>query len=391
MLHRALEIEVEDYIQRHAHEIDEAGRKKVVRNSKSKARTVTTMAGSVEVRAPRVNDKREGEKFVSALLPPSLRKTPKIESLLPVLYLRGLSTGKVAETLGESFWRGSLGLSASAVSKLIKSWQSEFTEWKRRPITNEYVYIWADGVNVQARLGDDKKICLLVIIGVKKSGDKELLAVSEGYRESKESWLTVIRDLTSRGFKAPMLAIADGALGFWSALKELEDFKDTKEQGCWVHKIANGLDKLPKKVQPEVKGQLHEMMKSPDKKTANRLKENFINVYSPKYKNATDCLDKSWSRLTTFFDFPAEHWTNLRTTNPIESSFATVKLRTRVTKGAGSPKVAASMAFKLLRECEKKWRKIRGYQKIESLLNGVEYKDGGMVKPSNTDQEVAAS
>ena len=391
MLVQALELEVEDYIQSHKEERDERGHRLITRNGRHKSRTVTTTAGAVEIKAPRVNDKRDGHKFISAVLPPYLRKSPKVESLLPVLYLRGLSTGKMADTLAEYFGKGTtMGLSPASISKLIRIWENDFSAWKNREIAEKFVYIWADGVYVSVRLGDDKKICLLVIVGVTDTGEKRLLGVAEGYRESKESWLSLLRDLVSRGFKAPLMAIADGALGFWSALRELEEFSRVQEGRCWVHKIANVLDKLPKKVQPEVKAQLHEMMKAPDRKTANRIKANFVNSYQAKYSKATQCLEKDWGRLTTFFDFPAEHWVSLRTTNPIESSFATVKLRTRVTKGAGSPKVAASMAFKLLQECEKKWRRIKGYREISKLLKGVEYKDGVMIPPSSTDQKAAA-
>jgi transposase-like protein len=389
MLQHALELEVQEYIEAHAAEVGEDGRRQVVRNGKAKPRTVTTTAGSIEVQAPRVNDRRDGEKFISAVLPPYLRKSPKVESLLPALYLRGLSTGKIADAVGDYFGEGTMGLSPASISKLIRAWEQEFSEWKQRKITEEYVYIWADGVNVKVRLGDDKKVCLLVIIGVRESGDKELLAVSEGYRESKESWLTALRDLVSRGFKAPRLAIADGALGFWSALKELEDFAEVQEQRCWVHKIANVLDKLPKKVQPEAKSLLHEMMKAPDRETADRIKNNFVEVYEAKYEKATKCLAKDWDKLMTFFDYPAKHWTSLRTTNPIESSFATVKLRTKTTKGAGSVKVAVSMAFKLLLECEKKWRKIRGAEEIQNLLAGIEYKNGVMLHVQKTSQSAA--
>jgi transposase-like protein len=390
MLLHALKLEVDEYVSEHIDEVDENGHRQVVRNGKGKTRKVTTTAGSIDLEAPRVSDKRDGKKFISTVLPPYLRKTPKVESLLPVLYLRGLSTGKIADTLGEYFGKGSMGLSPASISKLIRCWEGEFTEWKRRKITNKYVYIWADGVHMQVRLGDEKKLCLLVIIGVKEDGEKELVAVREGFRESKESWLTVLRDLVSRGLQAPLVAIADGALGFWSATQELEEFKDTKEQRCWVHKIVNVLDKLPKKVQPEVKSLLREMMKAPDRATADRVKNNFKSVYEAKYPKAVECLVKDWYRLTVFFDFPAEHWTSLRTTNPIESSFATVKLRTRVTKGAGSPAAAASMAFKLLLECEKKWRRIRGYVEIRNLLLGVEYKDGVMITESDKDQKAVA-
>ena len=391
MLQHALELEVQDYLQSNAKELDDQGHRQVVRNGKARPRKVTTPAGAFEIQAPRVNDKRDGERFISSILPPYLRKSPKVESLLPALYLRGLSTGKIADTLTEYFGKGSLGLSPSSISKLIRVWEEEFSTWKRRKITGKYVYIWADGVNVKVRLGTDKSVCLLVIIGVREDGSKELLAVSEGFRESKESWLAVIRDLVQRGFEAPLLAIADGALGFWAALRELENFESTKEQRCWVHKIANVLDKIPKKLQPQVKALLHEMMRAPDQKSSEKIRDNFIKTFEPKYPKATTCLNKDWVKLMSFFDFPAEHWQSLRTSNPIESSFSTVKLRTRVTKGAGSPKVAASMAFKLLLECEKKWRRIKGHQEIKNLFAGVEYKDGVVLRNQNTDQKDAAS
>ena len=389
MLIKALELEVEDYLHDHV-ERDENGHRMVTRNGKHKPRRVTTTAGTIEISAPRVNDKRDGYKFVSTLLPPYLRRSPKVESLLPALYLKGLSTGKIADTLCEYFGEGTLGLSPASISKLIHIWEQEFFEWKKRPIENNYVYIWADGVNVSVRLGDDKKACLLVIIGVRDDGDKELIGVCGGYRESKESWLVLMRDLVSRGFKAPFIAIADGALGFWAALRELEEFESVKEQRCWVHKIANVLDKLPKKLQAQAKSQLHEMMRSPNRKSAHKEKENFVKTYQAKYPKAAECLEKDWKQLTTFFDFPAEHWISLRTTNPIESSFATVKLRTRTTKGAGSTKVAVSMAFKLLLECEKTWRKIKGYREISNLLKGIEYKDGVVITGSNRNQEAVA-
>ena len=390
MLVKALDIEVAEYLATHKDMVDENGRRLVVGNGKGKPRKVTTGAGAIDIQAPRVNDRREGEKFTSWILPPYLRKSPKVESLLPVLYLRGISTGKIADTLTEFFGEGSMGLSPATISKLIKAWETDFTNWKQRPLNKKYIYMWVDGVNVSIRLGDDKKICLLVAIGVTEDGDKELLAVQEGFRESKESWLVVLRDLLNRGFTAPLLSMGDGALGFWSATSELEEFQSTQSQRCWVHKIANVLDKLPKRVQSQVKSLLHEMMKAPDRESAEKTRDKFQSVYIDKYPKAVTCLVKDWEKLTTFFDFPAAHWVSLRTTNPIESAFATVKLRTRVTKGAGSPKTAATMAFKLLLECEKRWRKIRGSGEISNVLNGLEYKDGVVLDRQLQNQEAAA-
>ena len=390
MLLAALDAEVEETIDKYKDEVDEGGKRLVVRNGKSKTRTVTLGSGSVDIETPRVNDRRDGEKFTSKILPPYVRKSPGVENLIPALYLLGISTGKMSTALKDFFGDGTMGLSAATVSKLIKTWEKDFEFFKRRKIDKKYVYIWADGVNVKVRLGDDKKICILVIIGVTESGEKELLGVQEGYRESKEAWLVLMRSLVERGFTGPMLAMGDGALGFWSAMRELEEFKNTKEQRCWVHKIANVLNKMPKRVQPEAKGLLHEMMKAPDRESADLSREKFESTYDAKYEKAVKCLNKDWERMTTFFDFPARHWTSLRTTNPIESSFATVKLRTKSTRGAGSPKTATTMAFKLLLECEKKWRKIRGWEEIENLLAGVEYRNGVMITPQGSNREAAA-
>jgi transposase-like protein len=388
MLAATLEAEVTEYIEKFKTEVDESGHRRVVRNGYSKSRRVTTTAGNVEVRAPRVNDQREGEKFISKVLPPYLRSSAKVENLIPVLYLRGLSTGKISETLKEYFeGEGSMGLSPASVSKLLKSWEKEFDQFKHRKISKNYVYLWADGVNVRVRLGDDKKICLLVIIGVTEDGDKELLAVQDGYRESKEAWGSILRNLVVRGLRKPLLTIGDGALGFWSALRDIEEFDNTEEQRCWVHKIANVLNKLPKRVQPEAKALLHEMMKAPDRTAANTAKKVFEETFNDKYSKAVECLAKDWKQLTTFFDYPAKHWTSLRTTNPIESAFATVKLRTKSTRGAGSSVVAAALAFKLLKEAEKKWRKIRGHEEIQKLVKGVVYKDGVVVGTSSTDHK----
>lgn len=390
LLIEALNLEVEEYINQNSKEIDEEGKRLVVRNGVSKSRTVTMGSGAVEVQCPRVNDRRDGEKFLSSILPPYLRKSPKVESLIPTLYLKGLSTNNFQSALAGILGEGTMGLSPASIVKLKKIWNDEFEKWSKRLITKKYVYIWADGVNVQVRLGEDKKVCLLVIIGATESGDKELLAVHPGFRESTESWLTVLRSLIERGMTAPKLAIGDGALGFWSAVRQCKGFENTKEQRCWVHKIANVLDKLPKRVQSDAKSLLHEMMMASTEKDAKKSRESFEKLFADKYPKAVDCLTKHWPELTTFFNYPAMHWQHIRTTNPIESSFATVKLRTKVTKGAGSKQTAIVMAFKLLDECQKKWRKLRGYEEIKNLLNGLEYKDGIMI-PQKQHHEAAAS
>lgn len=390
LLVQALNLEVEEYIQENLNEVDESGRRLVVRNGFAKTRTITVGSGSIDLQAPRVDDRRDGEKFLSSILPPYLRKSPKVESLLPILYLKGLSTNDFKSALAEFLGDGTLGLSPASIVKLKKIWETEFNTWSKRPITKKYIYMWVDGVNVQIRLGEDKKTCLLVIIGVTETGDKELLAVHPGYRESQDSWLVVLRSLIDRGMTAPLLAIGDGALGFWAALRTCRGFEKTEEQRCWVHKIANVLDKLPKRVQPDAKNLLHEMMKSSTQEAALKARNAFEKLFSDKYPKATECLMKSWDQLTTFFHYPASHWQHLRTTNPIESSFATVKLRMKVTKGAGSKETASAMAFKLLTECQKRWRRLRGHEEIKNLLKGLEYKDGIMI-PGKNHHEAAAS
>lgn len=389
LLVHCLSLEVEDYINKHTSHVDDEGHRLVVRNGLGRPRSVTMGSGSVEIRAPRVNDMRDGEKFFSRILPPYMRKSPKVESLLPVLYLKGLSTNDFQSALGEFLGEGSLGLSPASIVKLKKIWETEFAEWSKRPITKKYVYMWADGVNVEIRLGEDQKLCLLVIIGVTEDGSKELLAVEAGYRESKDSWSAVLNSLVTRGLSAPMLAIGDGALGFWAALRACEGFQNTKEQRCWVHKIANALDKLPKRLQPKAKELLHEMMRADTKADAEKQRDQFEKLYSEKYPKAVDCLVKSWAELTAYFEFPAAHWLHLRTTNPIESSFATVKLRTSVTKGAGSKTTAEVMAFKLLSECEKRWRKVNKPEEIKNLLAGLAYKDGIVVRSDSHHEAVA--
>jgi transposase-like protein len=390
MLVEALALEVGEYITRNSADRDDNGRALVVRNGKAKPRKITLGSGTVEVAAPRVNDRRPNEKFLSKILPPYMRKSPKVENLLPLLYLKGLSTSDFRSALKDLFGEGTTGLSPSSIVALKKTWEKDFEIWKKRQITDEYAYIWADGVNVSVRLGEDKKLCLLVIVGVSNTGEKHLLAVSSGYRESKDSWKAVLEDLRDRGFKAPLLAMGDGALGFWAAIREANGFKNTVEQRCWVHKIRNVLDKLPRRIQPRAKGLLHEMMRAETKADADKGKNKFVHEFHAKYPKAVDCLTKDWTELTAFFNFPATHWQHIRTTNAIESTFATVRLRTNVTKGAGSPRAAEVMAFKLLEDAQNTWRKIRGYEEIENLLNGIEYKNGVMVPEVNNQAAPAA-
>jgi putative transposase len=390
MLAEALNLEVAEYLSRHSSLRDDHGRALVVRNGKANPRKVTLGSGTVEITAPRVNDRRPGERFTSKILPPYLRRSAKVENLLPILYLKGLSSNDFQSALKDILGDNASGLSASSIIALKKSWEKEFLDWKKRKITNRHVYIWADGIHVKIRLGEDRKLCLLVIIGVTEGGEKELLAVAAGYRESKDSWKSVLEDLRARGLSAPLLAVGDGGLGFWAALREAEGFEQTGEQRCWVHKIANVLDKLPKRLQPRAKSILHDMMRSEKLADASLEKDKFIATFHEKFPEAVKKIEKDWAELTTFFRFPAMHWQHIRTTNAIESTFATIRLRTQITKGAGSPVAAETMTFKLLEDAQRNWRRIRGHEEIKNLLNGIEYKDGIMVSHPPIQEAIVA-
>jgi len=375
MLATALQAEVDEYIQRHTQERDEEGHALVVRNGYAQKRTVQCGAGSLKVHAPRVNDKRPERKFTSHILPPYMRKTPRLEEAVPVLYLRGLSSGDFQEALGALLGEKALaGFSATTVTRLLAVWQDEYKTWRKRPLTQPaYTYIWADGVHFNIRLEDDRLACL-VIIGVRPDGVKEVIALEDGYRESTESWATLLRDLKRRGMPAPKLAVADGALGFWAALRQV--YPETEEQRCWVHKIANVLDKLPQRLQPRAKSHLHEIMRAPDRPAALEELTRFQEEYETKYAKAVACLTKDQESLFTFMDYPAAHWIHLRTTNPIESAFSTVKARTRTTKGAGSRNAGLAMAFKLLMMAEKRWRKVNAAHLVPLVQAGVKFPDG---------------
>jgi transposase-like protein len=364
----------------------------VVRHGKAQSRKVTLGSGTIDVEAPRVRDRRAGESFASSILPAYMRKSPKVENLLPILYLKGLSTSDFQSALGELLGEGVTGLSPSSIVALKKNWEKEFSEWKKRPITVRYVYVFADGVHVSVRLGEDKRLCLLVLIGVAENGEKHLLAVEPGYRESKDSWAALLGDLRDRGLNAPVLAIGDGALGFWSALRATHGFETTREQRCWIHKMGNILNDLPKRLQPRAKGMLREIMYAETLSAAVIGKKKFDDAFYVKYPKATERLEKDWAELTAFFTLPALHWSHLRTTNAIESTFATVRLRTNVTRGAGSPVAATTMAFKLLLDAEKRWNRIRGYEEIKNVLNGVAYVNGVVIAADpSTCQEAPAA
>ena len=396
MLRLALETEVAAYVDRHAHERDDRGHAMVVRNGKSESRKVTCGAGTLDVQVPRVNDKRvdtqgERKRFASKILPPYMRRSPKVAEVLPVLYLRGLSTGDFREALPLLLGKDASGLSPASITRMTNVWTAEYEDFGKRDLSDrDFVYVWADGVHFRIRLEEDR-LCTLVLIGVRLDGSKELIAVSDGYRESKESWASLLRDLRKRGMKAPSLAIGDGALGFWAAVRDV--WPETREQRCWVHKIANVLDKLPKRLQPKAKKALHEIMKAPTRKAAKEAIIDFSDEFKAKYPKAVASLTTGSDRLLTFFDFPAEHWHHIRTSNPIESSFATVRLRQRVTKGAGSRVKGLTMAFKLLDMAQARWQRITAPQLASLVRAGVQFKDGIKVeRGTSTDlsKEIAA-
>jgi transposase-like protein len=396
MIAAALEAEVDEYVASFVDERGEDGKRLVVRNGKAKERKLTVGSGTLPIRAPRVNDKRvdeagERKRFSSRILPAYARRSPKVTEVLPILYLHGLSTGDFGPALRDLLGEDASGLSSSSIQRLTEAWQAEHAAFRSRELRfHRYAYLFVDGVNVAVRLGEDSKLCLLVVIGVREDGEKELLAVEDGYRESEDSWAAVLRDLRDRGMNAPKLVTGDGALGAWAALRSV--FPGTREQRCWVHKTANVLDALPKRLQPRAKTLLHEMAEAPTRADARKALERFQAEFDAKYPKAVAKLDKDWDALTAFFDFPAEHWRHLRTTNPIESSFATVKLRTKVTKGAGSKKAALAMAYKLLDAAQERWRRFNGHELVGDVLDGAKFKDGIKVTDdeTTTDERVAA-
>ena len=379
MLQAAIENEVAEYIDRHAGERDEAGLRQVVRNGRSPKRDLVTGVGPLSIEQPRVDDRREGHRFTSKILPPFMRRVPSIDTLIPALYLRGIATSDFSEALEAILGPNTAGLSATNIVRLKEGWQRDYEEWAARDLSGkQYVYWWADGIHFNVRLEPDRP-CMLVIMGAREDGTKELIAVYDGYRESKESWLEILRDLKTRGLReGPKLAVGDGALGFWRALEE--EFPGTRAQRCWVHKTANILGKLPKRKQPHAKQLIHEMYLSETRADALKSYERFIKEYKAKWPRAVECLSKDKDDLFAFYDFPAEHWAHLRTTNPIESTFATVRHRTRQTKGCGSRKATLTMVYKLARQAEKHWRRLNGYQQITNVIKGVVFQDGVMHK-----------
>ena len=375
LLVSALEAEIKEYIQFHGAARDEEGLRLVVRNGYGARRNLQTGLGAIEVQAPRVRDRREGEHFTSRILPPYLRRTPSLENLIPTLYLKGVSTSAMPEALAPLLGPNAAGLSSATIVRLVEGWQNEYQAWLKHNLSGEpFVYLWADGIYCNVRLTDDRP-CLLVVVGARADGTKELVALADGERESEQSWLGVLRDLKARGLTIPpKLAVADGALAFWPALEQV--WPSCQKQRCWVHKTVNVLDKLPKKLQPEAKGRLHDIWQAETKKEADAAFDHFLDLYGAKYDKACACLKKDRAMLLTFYSFPAEHWRHLRTTNPIESSFATIRHRARQTKGCGSRLATLAMMFKLGIECEKSWRRLNGREQIHKLIEGVRFIDG---------------
>jgi transposase-like protein len=383
LLQSALELEVEEHLAKFHDRHDVSGKQLVVRNGVMPARTILTGAGPLLIKRPRVDDRKleNTERFTSRILPPFMRRAASIDSLIPVLYLKGISSDDFPAALEAIFGPQVKGLSASTVIRLKEIWNTEYEEWSKRDLSGKsYPYIWADGVYCQARL-EDERSCLLVIIGANSAGDKELLAFSDGFRESKQSWKEVILDLKARGLsKAPNLAVADGAMGFQAAMSEV--WPSTVIQRCWFHKTGNILDKLPKSLHAKAKGMLHDQYLAPTREDALKAFDLFVESFKEKYSKAVECLQKDKKDLFAFYSFPAVHWIHLRTTNPIESTFATVRLRHRKTKGNGTRAATLTMVYKLCKEAEKSWRKLDGFKKISLVEGGTKFENGKQVDES---------
>ena len=383
MLAQAINNEVAEYIHAASDLRDDQGHRLVVRNGYLPARTIRTGVGPVKIRQPRVNDKRTNEngqriRFSSSILPPYLRRTRSIDELIPWLYLKGVSTGDFTDALQALLGPDAPGLSATNIVRLKASWQQEWAAWSKRSLADKhYVYVWADGIHFNVRLEDsgNNSQCILVLMGATEEGKKELIAITDGYRESTQSWRELLLDVKKRGLsQSPKAATGDGALGFWAALREV--YPATQQQRCWVHKTANVLNKMPKSIQPKAKSMLHEIWMAERRQQANEAFDLFIETFEARYPKAVECLAKDRDVLLTFYDFPAEHWVHLRTTNPIESTFATVRLRTARTKGCGSRKACLTIVFKLACCAERRWRRLNGRELIPEVIRGVSFVDG---------------
>ncbi len=377
LLAKAIEMEIVEWLEARQ-QLDAQGRRQVVRNGYLPERTIVTGLGEVAVKQPRVRDRRppdERESFQSKILPPYLRKTKSIEELIPWLYLKGISTGGFEEALQALLGPDCPGLSATTITRLKASWEQEHEDWSKRSLQGkQYVYLWADGIHTKIRLEEDRQ-CILVLMGATKDGKKELIAMTDGHRESAQSWKELLLDVKRRGLVLdPKLAVGDGALGFWKAIAEV--YPATKEQRCWVHKTANVLDQLPKHKQPAAKEMIHQIWMADTRDNATKAFDAFLETYQAKYPKATECLAKDRDELLAFYDFPAEHWKHLRTTNPIESTFATIRLRHRRTKGNGSRRACLAMMFKLAQSAERRWRMLDGAKLLPDVIQGISFKDG---------------
>jgi transposase-like protein len=391
MLAEALEAEVADYIEAARGQQDEQRHALVVRNGHARERQILCGAGSVTLKAPRVNDKRVDEygnrqRFKSVILPPYMRRSPKVTEVLPLLYLHGLSSGDFVPAL-EEFFGTKAGLSAATITRLTEQWQIEHEQFMNRDLSaRDYVYVWVDGIHTGVRLGSDDRLCCLVMIGARLDGTKELVAIADGYRESTESWAGLLRDLKRRGMRAPELAVGDGALGFWSAIRDV--FAETRCQRDWVHKTANVLDSMPKSVHPRAKAAIKEITEAEDKSYAEAAIEAFADEFGVKWPRAVSKIVEDKEALLSFYDYPAEHWRHLRTTNPIESVFAPVRARTDITKGPGSRQAGLAMIFKLMEAAEGRWRKLTGAHLVALVRAGAEFRNGELVE--GTEEKVAA-
>jgi putative transposase len=377
LLAQAMEAEVAEFVEKHSGTTDEEGRRVVVRNGHLPERQLVTGIGPLRIRQPRVDDRglAQEQRFSSQILPRYLRRVASVDNLIPILYLKGISSGDMSEALESILGPEAAGLSATNIVRLKALWEQDYQAWKARDLElKRYVYFWVDGIHFNVRL-DEERSCILMVMGANESGRKELLAVSDGYAESKASWREILLDLKRRGLKiGPTLSIGDGALGFWAALREV--YPGCREQRCWVHKTANVLDKMPKSVQGKAKGMLHEMWQAPTKEKAVAAYEHFVSSWEEKYPKAAECLRQDKEELFAFYDFPAAHWIHIRTTNPIESTYATVRLRTKKTKGCGSRQATLTMVFKLALEAEKTWRRLTGHKQIALVMAGRRFVDG---------------
>lgn len=392
MLAQALEAEVDAYLRAAQSERDEQGRALVVRNGYARSREVVCGAGNIEVRAPRVNDKRvheqtgERKRFKSTILPPYMRRSPKVSEVLPLLYLHGLSSGDFAPAL-EEFFGTEAGLSPASIVRLTEQWRKEREEFMKGDLSErDYVYVWVDGLHTRVRLGGDGRLCCLVMVGARIDGKKELVAVQDGYRESEESWNELLRDLKKRGMRAPVLAVGDGALGFWGAVRDV--FPETRHQRDWVHKSANVLDALPKRAHRRAKKAIKEITEAENKAEAHKAVKEFAEEFGTKWPKAASKITDDEEALLAYYDYPAEHWRHLRTTNPIESPFATVRARTDITKGPGSREAGVAMIFKLLEAAEGRWRRLSGYRLVPLVRAGARFVNGELVE-RNEEKEAA--